>query len=93
MDGEVFRIQLKDNAQPFCVQAPRAILDAYRDKVLKELQSLREQGIIELVTEPTDWCASIVVAPKKNSDDIRFCVDISKLNKFVKREFYSVCTP
>ena len=42
MNGEVFRIQLKDNAQPFCVQTPRIIPYAYRDKVFKELQSLQE---------------------------------------------------
>ena len=40
-----------------------------------------------------NWCAPIVVAPKKNSDNIRLCVDYSKLNKFVKRELYSSCTP
>ena len=55
MDGKVFRIQLKDNAQPFCLQAPCTIFCAYRDKVLKELQSRQEQGIIEPVTEPMDW--------------------------------------
>ena len=33
--SEVFRIQLNDNAQPFCVQAPSAIFFAWGDKVLK----------------------------------------------------------
>ena len=93
MDGEKFRIQLNDNAKPFCVSAPRTIPYAYRDKVKLELDALQSQGIIEPVTEPTDWCSPIVVAPKKNSDNIRLCVDYSKLNKFVKRELYSSCTP
>ena len=66
---------------------------AYRGKVQKELHSLQAQGIIEPVTEPTEWCAPIVVTPKKNSEDIRICVDFSKLNKYVQRELYSVCTP
>ena len=30
---------------------------------------------------------------KKNSDNIRICLDFSKPNKFVKCEFYSMCTP
>ena len=34
-----------------------------------------------------------MIAPNKNSDDIRLCVDFSKLNKFVKRELYSSPTP
>ena len=93
MDGEKFRINLTDNATPFCVSAPRTIPYAYRDKVKLELETLQNHGIIEPVTEPTDWCAPIVVAPKKNSDNIRLCVDFSKLNKYVKRELYSSSTP
>ena len=54
---------------------------------------LQSQGIIEPISEPTEWCTPIVVAPKKNSDNIHIYVDFSKLNKFVKCEFYSMCTP
>ncbi len=36
-------------------------------------------------------CAPIVVAPKKDSD--RMCVDLSKLNKFVRREHYPSIPP
>ena len=35
---------------------------------------LETQGVIEAVTEPTEWCTPIVVAPKKDSDDVRLCV-------------------
>ena len=93
MDGELFSIKLRDDAKPFCANAPRLISYAYRDKVRQELDSLQSQGIIEPVTHPSEWCAPIVIAPKKNSDDIRLCVDFSKLNKFVKRELYSSPTP
>ncbi len=40
-----------------------------------------------------EWCAPIVVAPKKDSDRIRMCVDLSKLNKFVRRERYPSIPP
>ena len=93
MDGEKFCIQLNDNAEPFCVSAPHTKLYAYRDKVKLELNALQSQGIIEPVTEPTDWCTPIVVTPKKNSENILLYVDYSKLNKFVKCELYSFCTP
>ena len=65
MKGELFKINLRDDAKPFCISAPRSIPYAYRDKVKKELDSLKSQGIIEPVTCPTEWCAPIVISPKK----------------------------
>ena len=63
------------------------------DKLAAELTLLQQQQIIAPVTEPTDWCAPIVVTPKKNSDSIRMCVDLSHLNHFVKRERYQLSSP
>ena len=93
MDGEKFCIKLTDNAKPFCVNTPRFVPYAYRDKLKEEISMLEAQGVIEAVTEPTEWCAPIVVAPKKDSDDVRLCVDFSKLNKYVLREYYRSCSP
>ena len=64
MEGETFHISLKD-AKPFCVNTPRSIPFAYRDKLKSELELLKTQGIITPVTEATDWCAPIVVTPKR----------------------------
>ena len=58
-----------------------------------ELEKLESQGIIAPVTEPTEWCAPIVVAPKKDSEEIQMCVNLSDLNKYVKREWYFSPTP
>ena len=93
MEGEKFHISLTDNAQPFCVNTPRAVPFAYRDKLKAELDLLQSQGVISPVTEPTEWCAPIVVTPKKDSEDIRMCVDLSRLNKYVRRERYQSSTP
>ena len=93
MPGEKFQISLTPDAQPFCVTTPRTIPFAYRDKLKQEIDLLVEQGIITPVTEPTEWCAPIVVAPKKGTDRIRMCVDLSKLNKYVRREYYPSTTP
>ena len=41
----------------------------------------------------TEWCAPIVVALKKNSDQICMCVDLSKLNRFVCWERSPSITP
>ena len=54
-------------------------------KVKKELDRLEALGVIERVTEPTEWCAPLVVVPKSN-DKIRICVDYTHLNQAVKRE-------
>ena len=75
------------------MKAPRTIPFAYHDKLKKELDQLLQQGIITPVTEPTEWCAPIVVAPKKDTDRIRLCVDLSRLNRYVRREEYQSPTP
>ena len=93
MDGEQFHIHLSANAKLFCITSPRSIPFAYCDKLAAELDLLQQQQIIAPVTEPTDWCAPIVVTPKKNSDSIRMCVDLSHLNRFVKRERYQSSSP
>ena len=93
MQGEEFRICLAANAKPFCVHTPRAIPFAYRDKLKAELDLLESQKVITPVTEATTWCAPIVVTPKKNSEKIRMCVDLSHLNRFVIRERYQSPTP
>ena len=33
MEGELFMISLMENAEPFCVRAPRSIPFAYREKL------------------------------------------------------------
>ena len=93
MDGEKFHITLTEGAKPFCIKTPRTVPFAYRDKLKAELEILETQGIIAPVTYPTEWCAPIVVTPKKDSDNIRMCVDLSHLNKYVKRERYQSPTP
>ena len=93
MEGEQFHIKLQDNAVPFCVKTPRAVPFAYREKLKEELDLLQQQGIIAPVTDATQWCAPIVVTPKKGTERVRMCVDLSKLNQFVMRERYISPTP
>jgi hypothetical protein len=42
-------------------------------------------GVISRIEEPTDWCAGMVVVPKADGG-VRICVDLTKLNRYVKRE-------
>jgi len=93
MEGEDFHISLTAYAKPFCINTPRSIPFAYWDKHKAELELLQEQQIIAPVTKATEWCAPIVVTPKKQSDKIHMCIDLSHLNRYVVTERYQSPTP
>ena len=90
---EQFRIRLCEDAKPLCVTTPRRVPFSLRSKLQEELQRLEADRIIKKVTEPTEWCVPIFVAPKKDGRSIRPCVDLSHLNKYVRHEVYQSLTP
>lgn len=53
---------------------------------------MENNGIIERVTQPTELCAPMVPVLKKKTAKVRICVDLTKLNKSVKREHYILPT-
>ena len=84
MTGE-YTIRLRDDAKPFVLTTPRRVAVPLQQKVKEELQRMESLGVIERVTQPTDWCAGMVVVPKTNGD-VRICVDLTRLNESVRRE-------
>ena len=50
---------------------------------------MESMGVITTVSEPTPWCAGMVVVPKK-SGKVRICVDLKPLNKGVMREIHPI---
>ena len=56
MRGPAMEIKLKDVVKPFCVGGARAIPYAYREQVKTQLDKMVADGIIEPVTEPSEWC-------------------------------------
>lgn len=62
-------------------------------KVKEELKRMENNGVIEQVTQPTEWCTPMVPVLKRNTTKARICVDLTKLNKSVKREHYILPTP
>ncbi|KAL7865994.1 hypothetical protein SRHO_G00112410 [Serrasalmus rhombeus] len=80
-----YTIKLKPGAQPFSLKTPRRIPLPLVDKVKQELSRMEDLGVICRIEEPTDWCAGIVVVPKK-SGGVRLCVDLTKLNESACRE-------
>lgn len=83
-----YHIELKPDAVPFSLKTPRRIPLPLIGKVKEELQRMEEMGVIRRVEEPTEWCAGMVVVPKKNSQRLRVCVDFTGLNQYVCREKY-----
>ena len=53
---------------------------------------MEDKRIIKEVKEPTEWCHPIVPVAKKGTTDVRICVDLTKLNKYVRRGAHPVIT-
>ena len=49
-----------DKSVPPVVHAPRKVPVALREKLKKKLDQMEQMGVIERVTEPTDWVSSLV---------------------------------
>lgn len=63
-----------------------------RNKVEAELKRPEAAGIIETVDSATDWVSPIVIAPKKDSYEIRMCVDMVERNRAIKRTRHIIPT-
>ena len=83
------KIKMADSAKPFAQKVPRRVPLPLLKKVEAELDKMVKLDVIEPIDTPTDWCAPLVVVPKANGD-VRLCVDLTKLNKSVKRETYAM---
>lgn len=80
-----YQIKLEDDAKPFSINTPRRVPIPLLSKVKNQLEKMETDGVISKVNEPTDWCAGMVVVPKPDGR-VRICVDLTKLNRYVKRE-------
>ena len=79
MPTKKFKMYPADNAKPFCVTAPCTI------PLQTDIDLVVRQCTIAPITEPVEWCASIIVTPEGNSDMINSMADVggfSVLDKF-----------
>uniref|UniRef100_A0AAR2LI10 ribonuclease H n=1 Tax=Pygocentrus nattereri TaxID=42514 RepID=A0AAR2LI10_PYGNA len=89
---EPVEIQIREDAVPYVVHTARRVPFPMLQKVKDELLRMEENGVIERVTQPTEWCAPMVPVLKRHTGQARICVDLTKLNKSVKRERYILPT-
>ena len=88
---EMYKIPLQEDASPVCLYTPRRVAHPLLPKVKAQLEKMKMSGVISAVTKPTEWCSGMVVVPKP-SGEIRVCVDLTPLNKAVKREIHPMAT-
>ena len=93
MKGDAFKINLKPDVQPYDQAKARKIPIPYMDQLKKQLDEMERLGVISVHEEPSTWCHPIVIAPKKDSDELRICIDFTHLNKFIQREFHPSNSP
>lgn len=82
---------MKEGAVPYAIHTARRVPLPFLPKVQKELERMEEHGVIEKVTQPTDWCAPMVPV-MKNTGAVRICVELQKLNENLRREKYQMPT-
>ena len=70
---------------------PRRIPKALKGNLKDHLAELEQQGVIEKVTQATDWVSAIVVN-KKSDGKTRLCLDPQPLNRALKRCHYPIPT-
>ncbi|UYV78565.1 K02A2.6-like, partial [Cordylochernes scorpioides] len=82
-----YKISLQPDAKPYALCTPRRVPISLMKQVKEQLEEMTRLGVIESVEEPTEWCAGMV-AVSKPGGKIRICVDLTKLNQYIRRENY-----
>ena len=89
--SDPYRIRLKADYKPV-IHPVRKVPMAYKDRIDMELDRMEKLGVISQVSVPTEYVSSFVVAKKKNSKEIRLCLDHRDLKRSVMREHYHIKT-
>ena len=82
-------IDIQEGATPYHLSTPRHVDLPLLDALKKELTRMEKMGVIRKIKEPADWCHPTVLVQKENGG-IRLCLDLTRLNKAFKREFYQL---
>ncbi|XDV53655.1 hypothetical protein PO909_022102 [Leuciscus waleckii] len=86
-----YSMKIDPDVQPV-VRPTRRIPVAMQDRVIAELERMADLGVITPVSEPTEWVSSMVATNKKQTKDIRICIDPKDLNTALKRPHHPMRT-
>ena len=89
LKGEPIKIKVKKGTTPYCIGAPRHIAIPLLDPVKDEIECMERMGVIRKIDKPTEWCHPMVAVIKPNGS-IRLCIDLTKLNVGIEREYYQL---
>ena len=91
LEGEL-HLYTKQDVTPHKT-APREIPLSVKNNFIAELKDLQDQGILEKVTEPTEWVSAPTIVNKPSAKNgIRLCIDSRPLNTALKRSEYPIPT-
>ena len=65
IECEPIEISLKEEAEPYSITVPRRVPIPLIPKVGAELERMEKAGVIQKITEPTEWRAGMVPVLKK----------------------------
>jgi hypothetical protein len=85
-----YDLKLTDDSMPVVKRAQK-IPFSLHPRLKNTLDELEKKGFVSKVDVPTDWVNNIVVVEKPNKS-LRVCINPIHLNKYVKREHYSIPT-
>ena len=92
LKGVIVKLHVDPNA-PGAVQKQRRVSLPLKDKFEQILDKWQDLDIIEDVgDEPTDWCSNVVLTPKKDGESIRASLDMTDVNKYIKRTRHTIPT-
>ena len=92
LKGQTVKLHINKEIKPVA-QKNRRTPFHLRDKVEKEIKKLLNNDIIEEVkNESSPWVSAIVTPPKKNSDDVRICIDMGEANMAIERKRHPMPT-
>ena len=93
MSCEPSEIDVVPEAVPIRVSTARKLAYALRDDTKKELDLMVQQGVIKPVGDiATTWCHPMVCVEKPHGG-FRICVDLTRLNKYIKRPIHPGPSP
>jgi hypothetical protein len=91
IEGVVYKMKLNPKIEPVQRSAHRIPI-SMKNRVKQELDDMVEKSIITPVQEPTEWVSAMVVAKKKDKDELRICIDPRDLNKALLRPHHPLKT-